>query len=111
MIKTSVKRPFLVFVGVIMVLVLGAVAFVKMKTDLLPSINMPYAAVITTYPGAAPEKVESDVTDPLENALGTITGVENVTSSSAENYSMITLEFAEGTDMDSSMSKISQHLE
>ena len=53
MIKTSVKRPFLVFVGVIMVLVLGAVAFVKMKTDLLPSINMPYAAVITTYPGAA----------------------------------------------------------
>lgn len=111
MTKLSVKRPFLVFVGVIMVIVLGVVAFTKMKTDLLPSINMPYIEVITTYPGAAPEKVESDVTNVLENSLGTVTGVENVISSSAENYSLISLEFSEDMDMDSAMSKVSRAIE
>ena len=111
MTKISVKRPFLVFVGVIMVIVLGVVAFTKMKTDLLPSINMPYIEVITTYPGAAPEKVESDVTNVLENSLGTVTGVENVISSSAENYSLISLEFSEDMDMDSAMAKVSRAIE
>ena len=111
MIKTSVKRPFLVLVGVIMVIVLGVVAFTKMKTDLLPAMSIPYVEVITTYPGAAPEKVEADVTDVLENSLGTVTGVENVYSQSAENYSAITLEFADDTDMDSAMAKVSRKIE
>ncbi len=111
MTKISVKKPFLVFVGVIMVIVLGVVAFTKMKTDLLPSINMPYIEVITTYPGAAPEKVENDVTDVLENTLGTITGVENIISQSAENYSLISLEFVEDTNMDSAMAKVSRSID
>lgn len=111
MTKLSVKRPFLVLVGVIMVIVLGIVAFTKMKTDLLPSINMPYIMVITTYPGAAPEKVESDVTVTLEDALGTITGVENVVSSSAENYSTISLEFSQDMDMDSAMARVSREID
>lgn len=111
MTKLSVKRPFLVLVGVIMIIVLGIVAFTKMKTDLLPSINMPYVEVITTYPGAAPEKVESDITEVLENALGTVTGVENVISSSAENYSIISLEFADDMDMDSAMARISREID
>ena len=111
MIKTSVKKPFLVFVGVVMVIVLGIVAFMKMKTDLLPSISTPYVEVITTYPGAAPEKVESDITDVLENSLGTVTGVESVTSQSAENYSLITLEFSENTDMEAAMSRLSRKIE
>lgn len=111
MTKLSVKRPFLVFVGVVMVLVLGVVAFTKMKTDLLPSINMPYVAVITTYPGAAPEKVEKDVTDVLENTLGTVTGLENIRSTSSENYSMITMEFDENMDMDAAMARISRTLD
>ena len=63
--------------------------------------------VVTTYPGASPEKVESSVTAPLESALGTVTGVENVTSTSAENYSMVMLEFDEDTNMDSAMVKVS----
>lgn len=56
--KFSVKRPFLILVGVIIVLVLGGVSYSKMTTDLLPNMNMPYMMVITTYVGAAPEKVE-----------------------------------------------------
>ena len=101
--KYSVKKPFTVLVAVVMLLVLGIVSFTKMTTDLLPSISLPYILVITTYPGASPEKVENDVTQVLESALGTVNGVENVTSVSNENYSMITLEFAEDTNMDSAM--------
>ena len=107
MIKYSVKKPFTVFVAVIIVLVIGLVSLSGMKTDLLPDMSMPYMIVITTYPGASPEKVEENVTKPLESSLGTINGVENVTSTSAENYSMVMLEFAEDTSMDSAMVKVS----
>ena len=105
--KYSVKKPYTVLVAVVLVLVLGFVSFTKMTTDLLPSINLPYLMVVTTYPGASPEKVESSVTAPLESTLGTVTGVENVTSTSAENYSMVMLEFEEDTNMDSAMVKVS----
>ena len=67
--KFSVKRPFLILVGVIIVLVLGGVSYSKMTTDLLPNMNMPYMMVITTYVGAAPEKVEKDITEPMESAV------------------------------------------
>ncbi len=107
MIKYSVRKPFTVLVAVIIVLVIGFVSLTGMKTDLLPDMSMPYMLVITTYPGASPEKVEESVTKPLESTLGTINGVENVTSTSAENYSMVMLEFEEDTSMDSAMVKVS----
>ena len=107
MIKYSVKKPFTVLVAVIIVLVIGFVSLMGMKTDLLPDMSMPYMVVITTYPGASPEKVEESVTKPMESTLGTINGVENVTSTSAENYSMVMLEFEEDTSMDSAMVKVS----
>ncbi|MBQ8199493.1 MAG: efflux RND transporter permease subunit [Lachnospiraceae bacterium] len=105
--KFSVKRPFTVLVAVVMLIVLGIVSFMKLTTDLLPTISIPYVMVITTYPGASPERVESDVTQVLESALGTVNGVENVSSVSYENYSMVTLEFADDTNMDSAMVKLS----
>ena len=105
--KFSVKKPFTVFVGIVMLLILGAVSFFKMTTDLLPSISLPYVVVVTTYPGASPERVESNITEPLEATLGTVNGVKNVTSTSSENYSMVILEFEEETNMDSAMVKLS----
>lgn len=110
MTKYCVKKPFTVFVAVIAVLVIAAVSLTRMKTDLLPDMSLPYLMVITTDPGASPEKVESEVTAPMEQALGTVTGVENITSVSAENYSMITLEFVENTNMDSAMVKVTAQL-
>ena len=107
MIKYSVKKPFTVLVAVIVVLAIGFVCLTGMKTDLLPDMSMPYMIVVTTYPGASPEKVEESVTKPMESALGTINGVEEVTSTSAENYSMVMLEFEEDTSMDSAMVKVS----
>ena len=111
MIKTSVKKPFTVLVAVIMVLVLGVVSLTSMTTDLLPPMSLPYLIVVTTYPGASPEKVEAEVVRPMESALGTISGVSNVYSTSAENYGMVQLEFEDGTDMDSTLVKVNTALQ
>ena len=102
--KFSVKKPFTVVVGVIMLFVLGIVSFTRMTTDLLPAMSLPYIVVVTTYPGASPERVESSVTEVLESSLGTINGVENVSSTSSL---MVVLEFEEDTNMDSAMVKLS----
>ena len=106
MIKQSVKKPYTVLVAVIMVIALGVVSLMNMTADLLPDISLPYLIVVTTYPGASPEKVESDVSIPLEEALGTVNGVKTVSSTSAENYSMVQLEFENDTDMDSALVKV-----
>ena len=103
----SVKKPFYILAGAIVVLMLGVFSLMYMKTNLLPSIDLPYLAVITTDPGAAPEQVENDITNVLDNKLATVTGVQNVYSTSAENYSMVYLEFEENTNMDSALVKVS----
>ena len=105
--KFSVKKPFVVLVAVVMLLVLGAVSFIKMTTDFLPNMNMPYMIVITTYPGASPEKVEMEITEIMESTVGTVNGVKNVTSSSSENSSIVSLEFEGDTNMDAAMVKVS----
>ena len=68
--KYSVKKPFTILVAVILVLVLGVVSLLRIQTDLLPSMNLPYLLVMTTYPGANPEQVETDMTQPLADAAG-----------------------------------------
>ena len=83
--KFSVKKPFTVLVAVVMVLILGFVAVTKMDTNLLPNVSTPYLMVVTVYPGASPERVESEVSDVLENAL-TVPGVSDITATSAEKF-------------------------
>ena len=98
--KLSVKKPMTIFVAVIVVIVLGIVSVFKMTPDLLPNMDFPYAIILTTYPGQTPETVESVVTKPLEQSLSTIDGVKTITSTSSDNYSMLTLEFEDGTNLD-----------
>lgn len=109
--KLSVKKPFTILVAVVLVIVLGVVSITSMTTDLLPNMSLPYLMVVTTYPGASPERVENDVVRPLESALGTVSGVQNVYSTSSENYGMIQLEFADGTDMESTLVKVNSALQ
>lgn len=105
--KFSVKKPLTVFVAVILVMLMGVISFTNMQTDLLPSLDLPYVAVITAYPGASPEKVEQAVTKPLEKGLSTTSGIKEVQSISSENTSMVILQFADGTNMDSAMIDLS----
>ncbi len=111
MVKQSVKKPFTVLVAVIMVLVLGVVSVTSMTADLLPPMSLPYMLITIPYPGASPERVESDVVRPMESALGTITGVENVYSTSAENFGMVQLQFVSGTNMDATMVKVTSAMQ
>ena len=109
--KFSVKKPFTVMVAVIMVLMLGFVSISNMQTNLLPDVNTPYLMVVTVYPGASPERVESEVSDVMQNALGTVAGVEKVTATSAENYSLLLMQFSDDTDMNSAMVKVSNKVD
>ncbi len=109
--KFSVKKPFTVLVAVIMVLMLGFVSISNMQTNLLPDVNTPYLMVVTVYPGASPERVESEVSDVMQNALGTVAGVESVTATSAENYSLLLMQFSDDTDMNSAMVKVSNKVD
>lgn len=99
--KISVKKPYTVLVGVILVIVLGIVSFTKMSADLLPDINLPYVVVMTTYVGASPETVETVVTAPVESAMATVTNISSISSMSSENYSVVILEFSQKANMDS----------
>ena len=101
--KFSVKKPFTVLVAVILVVVLGVVSFMNMTPNLLPNMDFPYMIIITTYPGASPELVETSISKPLEQSVSVLDGVKTVTSSSSDNYSMVMVEFEDGTNMDSAL--------
>lgn len=86
---------------------MGFVSLTHLSMDLLPEIDLPFLIVITAYPGASPEKIEDTVTVPIENTLGTINGVKNVSSSSSDDYSLVQLEFEDGTDMNAATVRVS----
>lgn len=109
--KFSVKKPYTVLVGVILVIVLGIVSFTRMTTDLLPDMNLPYALVITMDMGASPEEVEMDVTAPIEAAMATTSNIKNVSSASHDNYSMVILEYEQSANMDSVLIEMQQKLD
>ena len=111
MTKYSIKKPFTVLVAVVLVLVLGVVSFIKLKTDLLPKMDLPYVVVMTTAPGASPERVETTVTQPLESVLATTSGLENLQSISMENASIIIMEFSGSVNMDSAMIEMSSSID
>ena len=108
MTKLFVKKPYFILVAIIIVLTVGGVSLSKMQTDMLPELELPYMAVITTEIGASPEKVEKDVTSVLESTLGVLSGVESITSTSANNYSMVLLELAEDTDLEVALVRVSK---
>ena len=99
--KYSVKRPFTIIVGVIIAIVFGAVALYSMTPDLMPSVNAPYSVVMTQEPGASAEEIEKEITDPLEQQLATLAKLNNISSVSSDNVSVITMEFTDDVDMDS----------
>lgn len=109
--KFSVRKPLTVFVTVIAIIALGVVSLLKMTPDLLPSIDLPYMVVMTTYPGATPEEVQEEVTKPLEQTLATVENIKNINSISSANYSLIIMEFENGSNMDTAMVSTLQNVD
>lgn len=109
--KFSVRKPYTVLVAVVLVIVLGIVSFTKMTSDLLPNISFPYVLVMTTYPGASPETVEMVITKPVESSMATVSNIEEISSVSNENYSMVILQFAQSADMNAVSLEIRENLD
>ncbi len=109
--KYSVRKPYTVLVGVVLVIVLGVVSLMRMTADLLPDMNLPYVVVITTYPGASPEEVERNVTAPVEAQMATTSNIKTIQSMSYNNYSMVILEYEQSSNMDSIVIEMQQKLD
>ena len=98
--ESAVKKPVmtsLVFVGIV---IMGLFSLSKLPIDLLPNIETNTILVLTSYPGASAADVETNVTRPLESSLNTVSNLKNITSTSRENTSIITLEFEYGEDIE-----------
>ena len=91
--EISIKRPvFITMVGLALI-VFGVVAYPKLALDLFPKVDFPVVNITTKLVGASPEVMEIDVTDVIEEAVNTISGVKSIRSSSMEEYSIVTVEF------------------
>ncbi|HET7616024.1 MAG TPA: efflux RND transporter permease subunit, partial [Bacillales bacterium] len=102
----SIRRPVFTIVIMIVFLLLGAVSLTRIPLKLIPSINPPIGAVVATYPDAGPREVLDNVTKPLEDELGTLQGLKDLTSTSQEGSSLIILQFTNDTNIDKIQSDI-----
>lgn len=96
----AIKRPVTVLMMVMMILVLGGVSLAGLSLDMFPDVSFPTAVIITEYQGAGPKEIESIITKPMEEAMGTVDNFKKVSSTSSNGVSMVMVEFTQGTDMD-----------
>lgn len=99
-VEFAVRRPVAVLMAILAIALLGGVAFNRLAIDLLPRMNIPVAAVLTSYEGAGPQEVEEMVTRRIEEAVATVENVKEISSVSYPGTSMVTVTFNWGTDMD-----------
>ncbi len=92
------------------VMLFGGIAAFTRGVDLMPSVDIPIVAVITQYPGAAPEEVSREVSEPIEDALATLGGVTAISSSSFEGMSSVVVQFSADSDLDGSAVEVSQRI-
>ncbi|MDA8210848.1 MAG: efflux RND transporter permease subunit [Clostridia bacterium] len=95
----SVSRPVAISMVFLMVVILGLVSMSKLAIDLYPELNFPVAAVVTNYEGAGPQEIETLVTRPMEEIMGTVNNVDHITSQSMAGTSLVLVWYNWGTDM------------
>lgn len=96
----AVRRPVLTTMLIVMCLVLGLFGFQRLRTDLFPEVEFPVVSIITVYPGAGPEEIETQVTDRIEEAVSTLAGIDALRSYSQENLSIVIVQFDLGVRID-----------
>ncbi len=97
--RVSINNPVFATMVMIGITVLGIFSYARLRVEQMPEVNLPFVMVMTAYPGAAPEAVETDVTKPLEYAINTVSGVKLIRSNSLEGQSQVFAEFRLDTDM------------
>ena len=109
--SASTKRPIAMTCLLIALIIMGINSFRKMSVEDLPSVDVPYVTVLTTWVGASPEDVEKDITKHIEDAVAGIDGLKHIESSSLENVSQVTLEFNIGVDVDTAAQDVREKLD
>lgn len=104
--RISVKRSVFATVLMLVVLVLGAASYKSLGLDMFPNVDVPVAVVMTTQTGAAAEEIESDITDKIEGAVNTIAGIDNLSSTSSEGVSIVTVQFSLEKPIDSAIQEV-----
>lgn len=107
----SITRPVTIFMGVLMVLLLGGIAFIELPVDLMPESVYPTISVRAEYPGVAPEEMENLVARPLEEAFAAAPGVEEITSTSSEGSTYVRVAFTYGTNLDEAANELRTRLD
>lgn len=98
--EISIKRPTLIIVVFTVLAILGINSYTKLNYELIPKLNFPIVSVVTVYPGASANEVESSLTKKLEDALSSLENIKHVSSVSQEGVSMITIELEANTNSD-----------
>ena len=109
--RVSIDRPVTITMVVLAILVLGLVSLSRLPLDLYPDIEFPWVTVVSVYPGAGPEEIETLVTKPIEDSVSTINGVKNVQSNSSEGLSVVSIEFYLGTDLDTAANDVREKVD
>ena len=109
--KGCIKHRVATLLAVIMIVIFGVMYGTQLQMSLMPNMEMPMAVVMTTYAGANPSDIEELVTTPLESAIMSVSGVDEITSTSAENVSTIQITYVEGTDLDIAATKLREQFD
>lgn len=109
--RLSIRRPVTAVMAMLVVIMLGVVSYSKLHVDLLPNINPPVIAVVTRFPGASPQEVCDLVTVPVEAALATVSGIQQMSSISQEETSLVILMFDWGKNMSSARADVSERID
>ena len=96
--RVSIRNPVFATMFMVGIVVLGIFSYARLRIEQMPDITLPYVQILTAYPGASPDVVESDVTKPIEYAANTVSGVKRIFSNSREGQSQVFIEFRLGTD-------------
>ncbi|MEU0536116.1 efflux RND transporter permease subunit [Amycolatopsis tolypomycina] len=106
--RSSLRNRSLIGLLALVVVGFGAFALPQLKQQLFPSLQFPQAQIVTAYPGASPDAVDRQVSEPLEGGLQGLKGLEQVTSTSSDGVSRVVAQFEFGTDIDAAVSQIQQ---
>jgi len=104
--EISIRRPLTVLMIFLGVMIFGFISVTNLPVNLFPDVTFPMMIIMTSYPGAGPEEIETQITDPLEKSLGTVNNLDEITSTTSENLSMIMLSFDWGTDVDAAANDV-----
>ena len=104
--RVSIRNPVFATMVMIGIAVLGIFSYNRLRVEQLPDVTLPFVLVLTAYPGANPEVVETDVTKPLEYAINTVSGASLIRSNSLEGQSQVFAEFRMSTDMSKAMQDV-----